>query len=303
MSNDNGKTWILDNYFANPDGNNAGDIPIIHKIMTDFYTYKAGTSGMIFITGEYLKSIPTPSSGHGQGNGNSTSAGQIAYQYVYHSKAGSKINTITKTNWTDINDRSYDSSGARRNYKKVNTASTVISSVQSDSSTSIYVQDHIYVIANDTGVNVNAHTSIPYDFHPFDLSPGTNKFSTYDFYNASSDVTKLPVEGRLTNLSLYLNPSSIYGTMIDTNPKEVTNTTFDAKKTTFTFMSGINKSNSNEEDNLCFIVENQHYDPRYPDEKTNPDNTSAFVKPIIIQYNVGNPDSTKEGASYIWLDA
>ena len=301
-SSDKGKTWTLDQYFANPITNGTIKKPIIHKVMTDFYTDKDGTSDMIVVAGEYLKSVPTPSNNKGQGNGYSKCAGQLAYQYVYHSAAGSKINTIVKTNWLDEAVRDFDSSNGQGYSVKINDTSTVISSVLINSWTPTYIQDHIYIISNNHLVNLNDINVIPHNYGPNQYCKGVDRFNAYDFGSVSSDVTKSPGDVKMNHLSSYLNPSSIYGTVIR-DSVNITKTTFDPDATSFTFMSGINKSNSIQGNNLCFIVENQHYDAQPPDTKTNPNNSTPYDKPIIIQYDASSPDSTTKGVSYIGVDA
>ena len=305
ISSDNGKTWVMDEYFANPTDASAKNTPIINKIMTDFYTDKAGTSDSIVVSGQYLKSIAAASDRRGSGNGNSTSAGQIAYENVYHAIAGSTINTITKTSWMDVADRDFDSSAGKGFSQKVMTASTVISSVQTDPSTPEYVQDHVYIITNDESINVNDIKNISHKASDGVRIYGKNKFSAYDFVNAASDISKAPTESIITALSSYLNSASIYGTVVGgvwPIIPQVTNTTFDADASSFVFMSGINKTNNQVGDNLCFIAENQHYDKQPSGSKTLPNNSSAFDKPLMIQYDITTADSAKTGATYIVTD-
>ena len=302
ISSDNGKTWVMDEYFANPEKADATNTPIINKIMTDFYTDKAGTSDSIVVSGQYLKSIAAASDGKGNGNDNSTSAGQIAYENVYHAVAGSKINTITKTSWMDEADRDFDSSEliGRGFSQKVMTASTVISSVQVDSSTPAYVQDHVYIITSDESVNVNLVENIPYVKSDSTLHTGKNRFNAYDFVNIASTDVKIS-DTLMTQLSKYLNPASIYGT-VNSADNSVMKTTFDAGASSFVFMSGINKTNNQVGDNLCFIAENQHYDKQTSGSTTLPNNSSAFDKPLMLQYDITTADSATTGATYIVTD-
>ena len=303
-SSDNGKTWKLDQYFANPDNAGATSTPIIHKVMTDFYNDKDGTSDMIVVAGEYLKSIPTPGDGKGNGNGNSVTAGQIAYKDVYHSIFGSKINIIIKHKWADVAGKDYDSD---YNYNdglgygnKLVTASTVISSMHGSNSSMPYIRDHIYIITRNRYIDVNDFSDIP---SPDQQWGKTDKFSIYDFANTSSDVKKAPVYVRMTTLSKYLNPLSIYGTHIPNTGFGITKTTFNPGATSFVFMSGMNKPYSEGANHLCFIAENQHYDAQKPGEKTDPNNKSAFDKSIIIQYDTTGSIGTATGATYVGVNS
>ena len=294
MSKDNGKTWVMDEYFANPEKADATNTPIINKIMTDFYTDKDGTSDSIVVSGQYLKSDAAKSDGKGNGNGSSVSAGQIAYENVYHSVTASTTNTITSPSWKDKADRDYDSSYGKGFSQKVVTASTVISSVQVYSSTPAYVQDHVYIITSDESINVSTIANIPST-----TNTGKNRFNAYDFVNIASTNVKIS-DTLMIQLSKYLNPASIYGTVETDN--SVTKTTFDADTSSFVFMSGINKPKNEGADNLCFIAENQHY-KQTPDTTTLPNNSSPFDKPLMIQYDITTADTVSTRATYIGVDA
>ena len=300
-SNDDGKTWRLDNYFINPVNASISSTPVINKIMTDFYTTDKGTSDSIVISGKYLRSIPRENNGPSpanSGNGNSTNAGQIAYKSIYYANKNTKANMVYVRSWNDLADKDFDSSTNAPNIlggsQKINSIST-IKMYSTDN-----LQDHIYIITNDE--NSGSYVSHTKNNIVNELSI----FNTYDFFINNEQEEPIITEVKLTGLSKYLNPQSIY-TKINRNTiykhKNFVdnNIQFDADKTSFVFMSGITRlvhSNAwNWYNNKCYIVENQHFDAislSYPQQS----DLTSFDNPIFIQYTA-TPTPTTE---YLGLD-
>ena len=269
ISNNDGKSWLLDEYFSGVTAN-------INKVMTDFYNNVDGESDSIIVTGEYLKSNAET------GNGNSTSAGQVAYERVYYSKSNNKINTISKFIWKDLADRDFDNSKTDP-YAIKGISDKIIASSIIKYNISGYIQDHIFVVANDKNIDLNNINNIPYtDSNTKINHPGIPKFKLFDIYISNNDITKNPLDPEIQNLTSFLNPPSIYG-IVDASTKTVTSTNFKPLSSSFMFMSLSTTITSNYMYravpviyNRCVIIENQHY--------TASKNNLAFDNPIVIEY-------------------
>ena len=300
-SSDNGKTWDIDQYFINTKSEFQ---PIVNKIMTDFYTDKDGTSDSVIVSGRYLKSTAVPNGGTSKGNGNSVSAGQIACENVYHAVGTNTINTITKTSWIDEADRDFDSSPK---IPKIGISEKVIAVSTVKSYISGFIQDHIYIITTDENIDVNNIANIPYTKKDNTTTVGHSKFYAYDlFINYGIIYPSSLFDSKITALTNYLNPVSIYGTVTISTPTNdyVSKTnTFDAESSSFVFKSGTPAQSSTNDkpelDNKCLVVENQHFGASKDTSKTNPANLKAFDRPIFIQYDITKDNSGTAGAIYL----
>ena len=259
--------------------------------MTDFYTDTEGINDSIVISGKNLPS---------KEQNNAPYVGQIAYKSIYFNKNNDSLFNLLSSNdtqWKNLKNLNYDIT--LKELEKVIATSSIKYVIDGK------IQEQIYIITNDESIDVNKLINIPYYKHDHTLASGFPKFHvysavihTYNYYGQA-----------LTYLQKCLNPQSIYGTVIansDPTKDEVTaKNTFNAETSSFVFMFGINKPKNEGADNLCFIAENQHYHAQSPGSTTLPNNSSAFDKPIIIQYDTTTADKSSVGTynKYLGVNA
>ena len=293
-STDNGKTWNTDSYFTNPTAPTEKNMPEVTKVMTDYYKDEKGIADTIVVTGHFLKSAATTN------NGNSSNSGEVAYERVFFGKTET-TNTLKTLTWIDVADRDLSASGSAPTIQGYSAKVVAASTVTHISSGSKSVHDRIYIITSDLNVNVNTVKNIPYIEGNKEKThnKGNYKFHAYEFLLDNKNVDETPYEYSLKTLDESLNPFSIYGTVTVTdtpaNDKPNKTSTFDAKDTTFTFMSNITTKESTSispaGDDKCYVVENQHFDASTDPSKTTIGNSNAFDYPLIISYQMSNPAS------------
>ena len=286
-STDNGKNWVNEEYFAAPTTTPIF-IPVVNKIMTDFYTDGTGTSDSIVVTGQYLPSVPVDA------NGKSQSAGQIAFEQVYYAKKSTNINEQTNPQWADISLMDGKSGLDSKNstiiqyQQRLMGCSTVKTSITIDGADT--EQNHIYFIFNDENISVNNPSDIPSLLQPAIPLP---KFYYCDLYiNEKSSTEFEPVatfkrydQVKNSGLTNFLNPGSIYGILDPTKDHPLvllTRSIFIADDTTFVFKSGI-KTSGGRNENKCIIVENQYFE-----SPTGATKKVTYNNPYVIEYNISS---------------
>ena len=290
---DNGITWTTDMYYTMPTKGSNIYNPIVNKIMTSFYNDQNGKSDSIVVMGAHLRSLSNTK------NGNSVSSGQVAYSRVFFSTNGT-VNKITSPHWNNVEDKdiAYPVNIFDTNLysEKVIAASTVTNITDTNN----LIQDSIYIITADYSVSINWPDDITYTRHDENhtIHKGKPLFLAYKIVISNVNITFPPSENKLTDLTTFLNPSFIYGTVIYINPYlyEIGSlSTFDFTKTSFQFISNFLADKTTTKNGTgtdkCFIIENLHFNKPKANIQTTNKNKISFDYPIIIENNISNNTS------------